>query len=357
MDETENPWVGLDIGGANLKAAHSAGWSGSCSFPMWKQPRALAKSIATLLDVCPAFQGVAITMTGELADCFATRAEGVAIILDQVTTVLPASIVRVYDVDGRWRTVSQAARDPWSVAASNWHALARWVACQNPVGRFLLIDIGSTTTDIVPIQDGTIAIEDRTDSQRLQSGALVYTGMERSNVAGLVRELPLFGGLCPVLNEQFATTMDVHLWLGTMKDQADRCDTADRMPATREQARFRLARLVGEDGSTLADSDIDALAQSVFESQVRLIEAGTAKMMRRFEDKKSLKKDHRVDKVRIVVSGHGDALIESIVGKLPSAVDRIRLSESLGESLSRCAPAYAIASLASRELPLGRTET
>jgi probable H4MPT-linked C1 transfer pathway protein len=210
-------------------------------------------------------------MTGELADCFATRAEGVAVILEQITSVIPASMVRVYDVQGQWRTVTQAAREPWQVAASNWHALARMIAAkgrlsvERPPRAQLLIDVGSTTTDIIPIFEGSIAIDDQTDSQRLQSGALVYTGFERSNVAGIVQGLPLFGSQCPVINELFATTLDVYLWLRHIPDQPDRKDTADNRSATREAARYRLARLVGEDGSTLTDSDVDAIAESVFQ--------------------------------------------------------------------------------------------
>lgn len=377
-----NPWVGMDIGGANIKVAHSSGWSESCCFPMWKQSRTLAQSIARLLDSSPAFGGVAVTMTGELADCFATRAEGVAIILEQVTSVIPASMVRVYDVQGNWRTVTQAARDPWLVAASNWHALARMVAAKEslPHGQVkkaqLLIDVGSTTTDIVPIFDGKIAIDDHTDSQRLQSGALVYTGLERSNVAGILQELPLYGGTCPVINELFATTLDVYLWLRHIEDQPDRRDTADSQIATREAARFRLARLVGEDGSTLADADIEAIANAVFHSQASAIAGGIRKMLERLganadptikqmpakKGKATPKKlpgnsndggKFDASAVQVIFSGHGDFLIDLALQKAGWTGTSTRLSATLGHTLSRCAPAYSVAVLASQELTPG----
>jgi (4-(4-[2-(gamma-L-glutamylamino)ethyl]phenoxymethyl)furan-2-yl)methanamine synthase len=257
QESNASPWVGLDIGGANLKAAHSLGWSRSCVFPMWKEHRNLAISIAKLLDDCPAFCGVAVTMTGELADCFATRAQGVAMILEQITSVLPASLVRVYRLDGSWVTTSQAARDPWNVAAANWHALAKFATRFTGVNPSLLIDVGSTTTDIIPIDNASVRLEARTDSQRLQAGALVYTGVERSNIAGIVNHLTLFKKNCPVINELFATSRDVYLWLGFLEDEPNNCDTADNHPATRNFARYRLARSVGEDGSTLTDSDLD----------------------------------------------------------------------------------------------------
>lgn len=358
----DNPWVGLDIGGANLKAAHSSGWSNSCIFPMWKQWQTLAVSVAKLLDECPAFSGVAVTMTGELADCFATRAEGVAVILEQLTSVLPASLVRVYSVEGKWLSVSQAARDPWKVAASNWHGLARYVTRIVGKKSCLLIDVGSTTTDIIPIHDEKILIEDRTDSQRLQSGALVYTGVERSNIAGIVRELTLFNSVCPVMNEQFATTRDVYLWLRETEDDPTNCETADNQPATRKAARYRLARLVGEDGSTLTDSDIDVIATQVFHAQTLMVAKGVERVLKMAAAthakcnkktatrSKELTSQQSLSSTCVVLSGHGDFLIEAAVGSLGGAGEYFRLKSSIGETLSRCAPAYAIAVLASEEL-------
>lgn len=347
-----HPWVGLDIGGANLKAAHSAGWSHSMGFPMWKQSRKLAVSVAQLLDACPAFCGVAVTMTGELADCFATRAEGVAVILEQLTSILPSELVRVYGVDGSWKSVVQSAREPWSVAASNWHGLARFVTRLAGQRSCLLIDVGSTTTDLIPIRNGCIAMEAQTDSQRLQTGALVYTGVERSNVAGIVRELTLFGVPCPVMNEQFATMKDVYLWLRDLPDEPSNCDTADGKPATRESARFRLSRMVGEDGSTLTDSDVDALAREIATAQSAMLVNAIRQLSKGPTTRKSRAKKSALqhcDFECVVISGHGEFLAESALAECGWDGERILLGETLGPELSRCAPAYAIATLAAEE--------
>ena len=359
--KAKDPWVGLDIGGANLKAAHTSGWSNAVGFAMWQEWRTLAVSIAKLLEECPAFVGVAVTMTGELADCFATRAEGVAIILEQLTSILPAQMVRIYCVDGTWKSVSQSARDPWSVAASNWHGLARFAVRLVGNKSCLLIDTGSTTTDLIPIRDGQIQLEAKTDSQRLQAGALVYTGIERSNVAAILSEVTLFGASCPVMNEQFATMRDVYLWLGEMQDEPECCETADNKPATREAARYRLARIVGEDGSTLADSDIDQLAQQIARAQSQLVARAFLKLTATSTKKGSTRTKKKAETEPILairgghafecvaISGHGDFLIESALAACGWDGERIRLQDTLGNELSRCAPAYAIAVLASEE--------
>ena len=79
--------LGLDIGGANIKAATADKRAVSVPFALWKEPDRLS---AVLADVVARFDGVegfAVTMTGELCDCFETRREGVNRILDAMATV------------------------------------------------------------------------------------------------------------------------------------------------------------------------------------------------------------------------------------------------------------------------------
>ncbi len=362
-------WLGLDIGGANLKAAHTSRWTNACVFPMWRRSRCLAVGIAQLIESAPDFDGVAVTMTGELADCFATRAEGVAVILEQVTSILPAAAVRVYCVDGRWRSPSEAARAPWLAAASNWHALARWAArsMQNPTG--VVLDIGSTTIDLIPVRDGQVATRSTTDSQRLQRGELLYCGVERSNLAGLVRWAPLHGRRCPVMNEAFATTRDAYLWLEKIHADAQDCDTSDGRPATREAARFRLARIVGEDGSTLADADITEIAQHVFHRQTELLARALKRLLNRMERTELGRTNPKsassklpspttasfrsvggtgspAVKRSVLLSGHGQFLADQVFERGCPFGETVRMEQVLGSELSRSAPAYAAAVLA-----------
>jgi probable H4MPT-linked C1 transfer pathway protein len=351
--KTLSPWLGLDIGGANLKLAHSnteLGWSKSLSFPMWKESASLASTLAGCIDDSPEFHGIAVTMTGELADCFETRAEGVACILDQVTRVFPAPLVYVYGVDGRFRSPSQAARDPWVAAASNWHALANWSRRLLPIAKpsarntfGVLVDIGSTTIDVLGLSTQEVLTSSKTDSDRLKRRELVYTGVERSNLSGLLRSVPLHGKTCPLMNEQFATTRDAYLWLGYLDECDTDTDTADGKPATRHCARYRLARVVGEDGSTLADCDIDAIGQSVMSKQVKLLRRSLEKVLGRIGDATSI--------TSMICSGHGSfllrqALEDGLLANRFGLTEQIWLEDKLGDGLSRSAPAYAVAQLA-----------
>lgn len=345
---TVAPWLGLDIGGANLKGAHTLGWTRSTPFPMWREANQLALHLAKLIDDAPAFDGVALTMTGELADCFATRAEGVAVILEQVTSILPAPMVRVYCVDGHWRSPSQAAREPWLAAASNWHALAQWSSRWVTQGCGVIIDVGSTTIDVIPVDTQGVATRSRTDSERLRRRELLYTGIERSNLAGVIRSAPLFGARCPVMNEQFATTRDVYLWLGKLPGDPGDCDTADGRPADRDSARYRLARVVGEDGSTLADGDITAIAEHVYRRQALALARAIGKVSCRLDQRSAAE---RSSQKTAILCGHGEFLAHAALQQVPTFADTIALGSILGPELSRSAPAFAVASLAAEPVP------
>src|SRR5437870_5960582 len=76
--------LGLDMGGANLKAAHTTGAGRLCPFELWKRPAGLGRALQELVQQMPRFDVLAVTMTGELCDCFATRRQGVYAILDAV---------------------------------------------------------------------------------------------------------------------------------------------------------------------------------------------------------------------------------------------------------------------------------
>ena len=155
---------------------------------------------------------MAVTMTAELADCFTTKREGVAFVLDAFHTAFPAIDPWVYGVDGRFRSAAAARKQPLEVAAANWMATATLVARSIPDA--LLLDVGSTTADVIPIVAGRVAARGRTDPDRLRTGELVYTGALRTPVCAIVRSVPLCGRLCRVAAEHFAVAADVHLWLG-----------------------------------------------------------------------------------------------------------------------------------------------
>src|SRR6195256_1107102 len=166
--------LGWDVGGANIKVACLGDDHKSDPavveqpFPLWREPESLSAALAKIAGRVGDARDVsrmAVTMTAELADCFATKREGVAFVLDAFRTAFPGIEPWIYGGDGRFRSIEQARQQPLEVAADNWRASATLLARTCPDALFL--DVGSTTTDIIPIVAGSVTVEGTTDPARL----------------------------------------------------------------------------------------------------------------------------------------------------------------------------------------------
>lgn len=333
-------WLGLDVGGANLKLAGSDGsLARSVGFPLWQRRAELEEALRRLLADAPQAP-LAVTMTGELADCYATKAEGVAHILEAVTAAAGARSLRAYAVDGELIPFEQATRCPLLVAAANWHALAAWAA-RFAAGPTLLIDIGSTTTDLIPLVEGRPAARGRNDPERLVASELVYTGVCRSPVCALVRSLPWRGASCPTAQELFATTRDAYLTSGDLPEDGEDCSTADGRPATRETARDRLARQICADRTMFDEADAQAAAQEIQEAQLARLGIAARNVLSRLPSPVAT----------VILSGQGEFLARRLLDALRIKPSVVSLAERLGRERSRVAPAYALAVLAAERGP------
>ena len=190
---------------------------------------------------------------------------GVSAVLDAVSEGLPGKSIVVWGVDGEFHSVAEARRQPHLVAAANWLALASLAARLIAEVRGLLIDVGSTTTDLIPLDRGHVAARGRSDTERLQTGELVYAGVRRTPVCALATELPFRGITTGLAAEIFASTLDVYLTLGDIESNANDLSTADGRPATVAAARDRLARMVGADRDGFSPDDAHEFARAAEE--------------------------------------------------------------------------------------------
>src|SRR3954454_7699475 len=154
--------LAVDIGGANTKAARLHGTSlrtVSRPFEVWRDREALAGVLREVDAEAGEADAVAITMTAELADAFRTKREGVGFVLDAAEDALGDRPLSVLTTAGELVSVGAARARPWDVAAANWVATALAVAHAHRDA--LLIDIGSTTVDVIPIGGGRIVATGR----------------------------------------------------------------------------------------------------------------------------------------------------------------------------------------------------
>lgn len=331
--------LALDIGGANIKIADGHSYAASYPFPLWLQSARLANQLRTIISEAPPADHLAITMTGELADCFASKAEGVQHILGAVAAAADNRHTRVYLTDGRLVTPQVAATLPQLAAASNWHALARYCGRYVPRGTALLIDIGSTTTDVVPLHDGQVTAIGTTDTTRLLAGELLYTGVERSPVCALVEHVPYRGQRCPVAQELFATALDAYLLLDSIPERASESHTADGKPATKAAARHRIGRMIAADAEEFNHRDAIAIGEAVAKAQLARIVATIKRVASRVGPPAAY-----------IFCGQGEFLALKGLEDLPPVGQVVRLSEQLAEQVSHCAPAHALAVLAREAL-------
>ena len=266
--------IALDIGGANIKVAHTGGRAFSIPFEVWKRPDELARAIAGAAGVLPHSDRAVVTMTAELCDCYPTKAVGVGAILDAAILGLRGREVFIWGIDGAFHSVADVRRDPQIAAAANWLALAMLAARLMPETHGILIDIGTTTTDLIPLDSGRVAARGRNDTERLQTGELVYAGVRRTPICALATELPVRGIPTGIAAEMFASTLDVYLVLGDIPSEPTNLSTADGRPATADAARDRLARMIGSDRDAFSALDAISFAQAAEECLIaRLCQA------------------------------------------------------------------------------------
>lgn len=330
--------LGLDIGGANLKAATTDKRAVAVPFPLWKEKDQLGRELRRLVERFPEADSYAVTMTGELCDCYETSAEGVSHILDAVRGAVRSHPTHVWTTKGKFVAVDAAKAEPMLVAAANWHATASYAGRFVSRGVGLLLDIGSTTTDLIPLLDGEVWSRGKTDSERLAEGELVYTGVGRTPAATL---LPPGRHA----SELFATVQDAYLLLNRIAEQPENVNTADGRPATREHAHGRLARMLGGDRVLTPPEATEALAGEIIERHWSLLHAAVVKQTTAMRSHLPASLDP--DKQIAITCGGGEFLALQLAAAMrPNFTDVLSLGDHLGADLAECAPAYAVAILA-----------
>jgi hypothetical protein len=249
--------IGIDVGGANLKVVNESG-AHIHYCPLWEHA-----PLTSLLDqyVTSPHDRAAVVMSGELADCFSNKMEGISFIVGAVKKAFP--FARFYGTDGQFHDGAVPR-----LAASNWLASADYLRTEYPDA--VLLDIGSTTADIIPLKffDSLLGL---TDLIRLQKGYMLYTGMLRGNIATMLQLVLLDGIKTPVSSEFFAISADAHLVLGHIIPEDYTCDAPDHKEKTKAASIRRLARVVCADPDEIGKDGAEQIAAQFWEKQRGLV--------------------------------------------------------------------------------------
>jgi probable H4MPT-linked C1 transfer pathway protein len=333
--------IGWDIGGAHVKAARAENGRLVAVAQRACAPHLGLGHLEAPIREMAAELGPAarhhVTMTAELSDAFEDRAQGVVSVAAIAAREIGATDIFFYA--GARGLVSRAdvVGAAQAIASANWRASAELVARQfDPA---LFIDIGSTTTDLVPIQGGRVAAIGENDFERMRGGELAYAGFSRGAPQAYANRAPVGGLWTPLVNEAFASMADVRRVLGDLLEgecAADLSPTADGRAKTVAASRARLARLVGLD--SLGDAEAVALAAHFAREQMRAI-----------EDQLALIASRGALKSGAVVVGAGVGRI--LAQRLAQAqgfdyrdfAELIPAPDALREAAANCAPATALA--------------
>lgn len=339
-------YTGWDIGGAHLKTARLDTNGALCALdqfatPLWQGIETLARPVTRVIESLPASRSVhTLTMTGELADCFPTRRDGVMALVDYFSTRLgQENPIYVYAGDKGLLTPEQVHAGHADIASANWHATAAYAAQCLESG--VLVDLGTTTTDIIPFREYLVCSRGYTDQERLRTGELVYTGIVRTPVMAVVDRLPYKHVWQSIAAEYFAGMADVYRITGDLDERFDLMPAADGQAKTRHHSIKRLARMLGADH---AEGDDEApwleVAHHIAEKQLERIQQAYNRVT-----------DGLADHVRsnIVAAGAGRFIIEKLARRNDCEVttfeDLLPVSDETLRATNNCSTAVAVALL------------
>jgi (4-(4-[2-(gamma-L-glutamylamino)ethyl]phenoxymethyl)furan-2-yl)methanamine synthase len=343
--------IGYDVGGANTKAAYIRVRDGKCFnarvaieyFPVWKHPEELANVLLKLKhQLCECkLDSIGVTMTAELSDAYQTKREGVNHILGCFMQAFADVPINVLNTEGKLEPIEVAPHEPLGVAAANWAATGWLVAHQ--LKNCVVVDVGSTSTSIIPIVEGQVVARGKTDLDKLLCGELVYTGSLRTNVATIVQSIPIRDGVAGVSSELFALSADVHLILGNIAVEDYTCETADGRGKTLAEAGARLARVVCADTEMLTQQEIINMAKFICDRQIRQIIEGLTKVYSYTKSLVSIE-------VPLVVTGLGKNFLAAKAAKKMGVDAIVDLGTLLPKEAVLATPAFGVAQMTAGKL-------
>jgi probable H4MPT-linked C1 transfer pathway protein len=131
-------------------------------------------------------------MTGELVDIFLSRREGVMQIAQFMADHLNGEVL-FYSAKQGFVDSAEVSFYADSIASANWHASASLIA--KSINQAVLVDIGSTTSDLILIKDGLIASHGFKDAERMRFDELIYAGVVRTPLMAVQVTTPLRAAL------------------------------------------------------------------------------------------------------------------------------------------------------------------
>jgi (4-(4-[2-(gamma-L-glutamylamino)ethyl]phenoxymethyl)furan-2-yl)methanamine synthase len=339
--------IGWDIGGAHLKAVSlaSSGDIIRCiqlPCPLWQGLHHLESAVEQITAGSSATHH-AITMTGELVDLFAHRREGVIAIANAMARKLENKHMNFFAGEHGFVSAQACKNNIENIASMNWYATGLFAATKT--AQALVIDIGSTTTDMMIVRDGKVDTQGKNDFSRMAFDELVYTGLVRTPLMALTQKVFFQATEVGVMAEYFATTADVYRVLGELPEEADQQPAADNGDKTPQASTRRLARMIGCDVESAAQAEWENLAQQFADKQLQQLQTACERQLAR---------GLLVSSAPIIGAGCGNFLVKKMAQILRRPYlefsSFVNKKVEYNQIVNVCAPAYSVAALALAEI-------
>jgi len=320
--------LGLDIGGANTKAAliifKNSEIYNSFSyieyFPFWEKnlsqiPEMFNRIVLNLIEknalTLEKIDFIAITITAELSDAFQTKREGILTILEALEKVFHKDKLKFITNQNKFVDYTTAKSDYYLIAAANWASTASFLG--QFTSQCILIDAGSTTIDIIPIYESIPVPKGKDDISRLINNELIYTGGLRATIPSITHHVPYKGKSIRVSFEKFGLISDVHRILNNISEEDYINDTADNRSKSLEDCYARLSRVICMDIETISREDLDLIANYIYQKQLDII----TREIRAFIDNLTIRFKEFENNPKFVITGlSAEFLIRKSLEKL-----------------------------------------
>jgi len=261
--KSKSTYVGLDIGGAHVKAVGIDQYK-KINFifyekcPLWKDFVLLEKTLYKLLKYLDSRKATfGITITAELSDCFVNRTNGAKLIYKLCKKLG----IKFYFFSSKNKNFEKKINFS-DICSMNWLATGEYI--KDKINEAVVIDFGSTTTDIIIIKNQRIVNRHFSDFDRINNCELIYTGCTRTPLFAIAKKIVVNSNEYNLIPELFSTTADLYRVNKLLNKNLDLFDSADNRSKSKLNSLKRISRNFGVDfekKNPLINKFIDTLSE------------------------------------------------------------------------------------------------